>query len=74
MSKEPASQFRDYDIYDEVDSTHMWLRVFSPQCACFMIGDSTHDSRVFLDRKMMLALKRALVKALETKGSKESRE
>ena len=72
MTNEP--QFRDYDIYDEVDCTHMWLRVFSPRCAWFMIDDATHESRVFLDRKMMLKLGRALNKALERKRSKESRE
>ena len=73
MSKEPASQFRDYDIYDEVDSTHMWLRVFSPQCAWFMIDDSTHDGRVFFDHKMMLKLRQALDKALKTKKPKETK-
>jgi len=71
VTNEP--QFRDYDIYDEVDSTHMWLRVFSPQCAWFMIDDGMHDGRVFFDRKMMLKLRQALDKALKTKKPKETK-
>ena len=51
----------------------MWLRVFSPQCAWFMIDDGMHDGRVFFDRKMMLKLRQALDKALKTKKPKETK-
>ena len=65
-------QFRDYRIWSDVEVGRMWLRRFD-QGDPMLMGDLCPITfQMELDRKTMLALRRALNKALapQRKGKK----